>query len=110
MKKKKKEALIYSFVESLLARKPAYAAEMLRPSYLASARGFLSMPAMVKPAADPPVDWRLAKRHLFEIAIRYAKQNPVGLILAAATVLPVLDRLESGERTKELYDEIMALE
>lgn len=44
MKKKKKEAIVYEFVEFLLARKPAYAAEMLRASYLASAREFLSMP------------------------------------------------------------------
>lgn len=109
MKKKKKEAIVYEFVEFLLARKPAYAAEMLRASYLASAREFLDSPDRVKPA-PPPLDWQSAKRHLIETAIRYAKHGPGGLILAAATVLPVLDRLESGERTKELYDEIMALE
>ena len=49
MKKKKKEAIVYEFVEFLLARKPAYAAEKLRPSYLASAREFLEGEAQKEP-------------------------------------------------------------
>lgn len=42
MKKKKKAEVVYAFVEFLLAGKPAYAAEALRSSYLASAREFLA--------------------------------------------------------------------
>lgn len=45
----KKKAAVYAFVEFLLAGKPDYAAEKLRPSYLASAREFLEGEAQKEP-------------------------------------------------------------
>lgn len=44
MKKKKKAAVVYAFVEFMLSEKPAYAAEKLQASYLASAMEFLARP------------------------------------------------------------------
>lgn len=49
MKKRKKQAAVYAFVEFMLSEMPGFAAEKLRASYMAKAREFLDSGARKEP-------------------------------------------------------------
>lgn len=54
------------------------------------------------------MDWKQAENHLRFWISEYASIGMSGTIALKLTLLPLLDRFHKGERTQELYDEIMA--
>lgn len=54
--------------------------------------------------------WEKAKEHLQETRQRYAEIGASGIPALTLTLNPLLIRYEKGERTRELYDEIMESE
>ena len=55
-------------------------------------------------------DWKQAERHLANIKVELAKIGPAGNPMMVLTVIPLEKRYwADGERTDELYDEIMEL-
>ena len=56
------------------------------------------------------LDWELAKDHLDEVIKQYTAIGAAGLTVIRFFLNPMLVKLEKGERTQELYDEIMAVE
>ena len=54
-------------------------------------------------------DWDKAEKHLYEMKRGYEEIGPVGR-LGLVFIYPLVKRFESGERTQELYREIMELE
>jgi hypothetical protein len=55
------------------------------------------------------LDWVLAENWLKEIEHRYTEIGSAGYLALNLTIRPIRDRFNKGERTDELYDEIMAL-
>jgi len=56
------------------------------------------------------LDWEKAKKHIQEARMNYTEIGVPGLAALTITINPLFVRLEKGERTQELFDEIMALE
>lgn len=62
-------------------------------------------------ADTPQLDWDKAKAHLDFYEKEYNDlDGGAGRFALAITIMPLRDRLERGERTKWLYDEIMEVE
>lgn len=57
---------------------------------------------------DEPMDWERARQHLEWIINEYRKIGPPGALGLLLGLYPLQIRLDCGERTRELYDEIMA--
>lgn len=58
----------------------------------------------------PTLDWKKAEEHLQFMIGLYEGCGWTGMFGLKFGLWPLKERLLSGERTKELYDEIMALE
>lgn len=58
----------------------------------------------------PTLDWKKAEEHLQFMMGLYREIGWAGMFGMQLGLRPLEDRLMAGERTKELYDEIMALE
>lgn len=56
------------------------------------------------------LNWEAAEKWLNEMAEAYKSLGPEGVYGYYYVILPLLIRIGNHERTKELYDEIMALE
>lgn len=56
------------------------------------------------------MDWESAKNYLHTMIAEYASIGAAGRFGLTYTLLPLKKRYENGERTKELYDEIMGCE
>ena len=56
------------------------------------------------------LDWEAAEKWLNEMTDAYMSLGPAGELGYYYTILPLRIRFGNHERTKELYDEIMALE
>ena len=56
------------------------------------------------------MNWENAENHLKDIRQIYTEIGITGLPALQITINPLLIRFESGERTEELYDQIMELE
>ena len=54
-------------------------------------------------------DWKSAEDYLMSMLEAYIGVGPAGLF-GAILMKRLIRRLQAGERTRELYDEIMALE
>lgn len=55
------------------------------------------------------LNWEEAKNHLYLMKGMYEEIGPAGSF-GLMFMVPMIKRFESGERTKELYDEIMEIE
>lgn len=55
-------------------------------------------------------EWKKAIEHLDMLILMYASIGPTGMFGLAGVLSPLKKRYEEGERTKELYDAIMACE
>ena len=55
-------------------------------------------------------DWKEAQEHLDFLITEYRSIGWVGSFGLTLTLLPLKERLDSGERTRELYEEIMSCE
>lgn len=53
-------------------------------------------------------DWSKAEEHLAACEKVYSVSNSAGFLILNYVVLPLHDRLFKGERTEELWNEIMA--
>jgi hypothetical protein len=53
------------------------------------------------------VDWSKAEKHLESCEKEYTEAGSQGYLVLNYVIDPLRDRLESGERTKELWREIM---
>ncbi len=53
-------------------------------------------------------DWRIAEEHLTACEKMYAAIDSAGYLVLNCVVYPLRDRLSKGERTEQLYHEIMA--
>lgn len=56
------------------------------------------------------LDWEAAEKHLEAMTEAYKSLGPAGELGYYYTILPLRIRFGNRERSKELYDEIMALE
>lgn len=56
------------------------------------------------------MNWEKAELWLKEIEQMYAEVGTAGYFALTLTIRPLRDRFNKGERTSELYDEIMELE
>ena len=54
-------------------------------------------------------DWKAAEEHLVTCEKAYAGIGSAGYFALTAVIRPLRDRFNSGERTAELYDEIMGI-
>lgn len=54
------------------------------------------------------MDWESAENNLRYFISEYANIGVSGQFALKFTLLPLLDRLNNGERSQELYDQIMA--
>ena len=55
------------------------------------------------------IDWNLAEEYLKECESAYAETGTAGALCMNIIIRPLRDRFNRGERTVELYDEIMDL-
>lgn len=55
-------------------------------------------------------NWKEAQEHLDFLITEYRNIGFAGSFGLKLTLLPLKERLDSGERTRELYEEIMACE
>jgi len=55
-------------------------------------------------------DWQKAKKYLDEVRLNYTEIGISGTFALQAVINPLLFRYTKGERTQDLYDEIMSLE
>jgi hypothetical protein len=55
------------------------------------------------------MDWALAEKYLKEVEQIYTEIGSAGYLALHVTIRPLRDRYNKGERTAELYDEIMTL-
>jgi hypothetical protein len=55
------------------------------------------------------IDWKEAENYLALCERTYTAIGSAGYIALTYVVRPLRDRLNSGERTQTLYDEIMAI-
>ena len=53
------------------------------------------------------MDWEEVEEYLKTCESAYTEIGSVGLFALAFTITPLRNRFNSGERTQELYDEIM---
>lgn len=53
------------------------------------------------------MDWKRAEMQLYTLIAEYADLGYTGLFGLYITLLPLKRRFDAGERTQELYDEIM---
>lgn len=58
----------------------------------------------------PELDWVKAKEYLDEVRQNYTSIGSAGLLALQLTINPLLIKFEKGDRSKDLYDEIMSLE
>ena len=56
------------------------------------------------------MDWEKATNYLDTLIAEYVSLGWAGIFGLQMVLLPLKDRLENGERTEELYDEIMECE
>lgn len=56
------------------------------------------------------LDWGMAEGHLYDTKIAYESIGFKGSFALALTINPLAKRYESGERTIELYNEILELQ
>jgi len=56
------------------------------------------------------LDWKKAEENLYNVLNLYKSIGFTGTFALSITINPLVKRFESGERTEELYDEIMELE
>ena len=56
------------------------------------------------------MNWEEARKHLYYILDLYRSIGWTGTFALSVTINPLVIKFESGERTQELYDEIMSLE
>lgn len=54
--------------------------------------------------------WDEAIRYLYTMIMEYASIGPAGSFGLYGVLVPLKNRVESGERTKKLYENIMAVE
>lgn len=54
-------------------------------------------------------DWDKAREWLYEVERMYKEIGGVGQLALVITIDPLIHRYESGERSEDLYDEIMSL-
>lgn len=54
--------------------------------------------------------WKAAQAHLQEVRRQYVEIGAAGVPGLTLVLNPLLVRYERGERTQELYDEVMATE
>jgi hypothetical protein len=52
-------------------------------------------------------DWSKAEEHLLACEKVYAVNDTAGYLVLSYVILPLHDRLNKGERTEELWHEIM---
>ena len=57
----------------------------------------------------PELDWTKAKEYLDEVRHNYTSIGSAGLLAFQLTINPLLIKFEKGDRSKDLYDEIMDL-
>lgn len=55
------------------------------------------------------LDWNIAEKYLEECESEYTKIGSIGQFGLIFTINPLRDRFNKGERTQELYDEIMKI-
>ena len=55
------------------------------------------------------MDWELAEKTLHELERHFKKNRYRYSIVRALIISPLRKRFESGERTKDLYDDIMLI-
>lgn len=56
------------------------------------------------------IDWKKAKEYLDALEQAYREIGSAGVFGRMFGIWPLRERLESGERTRELYDAIMKAE
>jgi hypothetical protein len=56
------------------------------------------------------MDWEKATKYLSTCETAYAEIGSAGYFALTTVIRPLRDRLNSGERTVELYNEIMEVE
>ena len=54
------------------------------------------------------IDWNKAEKHLAECEKEIAVEDPAGYLIVNYVIDPLRDRLDKGERSKKLWQEIMA--
>lgn len=59
---------------------------------------------------EKQIDWTKAKEYLDEIRKQYTEIGSSGLFALQLTINPLLVRYDKGERTQDLYDNIMSLQ
>lgn len=55
------------------------------------------------------MDWQEAQEYLETCEKEYAEIGSAGYFALSIVIRPLRDRLNGGERTQELYDEIMGI-
>lgn len=68
------------------------------------------MPGAQPMAPSGDLDWKKAGDRLREVRVTYAEIGVAGIPAMRLFIDPVTARFEKGERTQELYDEIMGFE
>lgn len=58
----------------------------------------------------PAMDWEKAKNHLNEVIANYISIGWTGQLALNYNLLPLRERYNKGERTRQLYDDIMECE
>lgn len=58
----------------------------------------------------PPMDWAAAEKYLADLMGAYLAIGTAGFPGLTGFLMPLKARLEKGERSRELYDAIMACE
>lgn len=56
------------------------------------------------------LDWDCAREHIEACESAYASIGSAGYYCLTAVIRPMRDRLNKGERTQELFDDIMGIE
>ena len=56
------------------------------------------------------MNWEEAEKYLYDMKMAYEEIGFVGSFGLSMTINPLVKRFESGERTTELYEEIMSVE
>lgn len=59
---------------------------------------------------NQPMDWAAAEKYLADLISAYLSIGAAGYPGLAGFLMPMKARLEAGERSRELYDAIMACE
>jgi hypothetical protein len=55
------------------------------------------------------MDWKKAENHLKQCESAYIGVGKAGMFALRFIIAPIRDRFNQGERSQELYDEIMAI-